>query len=282
MCKKTLLITFLLVSNCYSDIQFHGTKETLETIATIIKNKKSGCYLRFGDGDLNLAHGQGELYQPFNSGVIKQEMREAFVLNDENILKTLPLYCKEFNGLEPHMFPGNHEVSYEQAQYFIARAQPLWGAEMTDVYSHVALSYAAQYESDLCIQFLRFLKSQNCIAFVGNTNIPHELITLLFGETISIIPTPARNSFSAIDQIQGACQEVLRNHDEYKIIILSMGCSGRILAKRLWKEFNNVFIFDFGSLMDALCGWNTRAWIELTNFDREIFFEKLKQKTEFF
>ena len=55
-----------------------------------------------------------------------------------------------------------------------------------------------------------------------------------------------------------------------------MGCSGRALMKRLWNKFDKVFFFDFGSLLDALCGWNTRAWIELTNFEHKKFIEKLE------
>ena len=55
-----------------------------------------------------------------------------------------------------------------------------------------------------------------------------------------------------------------------------MGCSGRVLQKRLYNNHDNIFVFDFGSLMDALCGWNTRAWIELTNFDKDKILEKIK------
>ena len=56
-----------------------------------------------------------------------------------------------------------------------------------------------------------------------------------------------------------------------------MGCAGRILQKRLWHKLDNVFLFDFGSLIDAICGWKTRAWIKLTHFDSEAFIKKLSQ-----
>ena len=54
-----------------------------------------------------------------------------------------------------------------------------------------------------------------------------------------------------------------------------MGCSGRAMQKRIWDNYNNVFLFDFGSLMDALCGDKTRAWIELTNFDKSTILDLL-------
>lgn len=258
-----------LVINTAHGIIFHGTHKTLNEIRKIIDNKQTGCYLRFGDGDLNLAYGVSELCQ-FQSSPLQQEMQEAFSLNHSGILKTLPLHCKEYGGLEEHMFPGNHEVGFEQASQFLNRAQPLWGKEISDIYSPVALAYIATHDVDNCIDFLQFLKSQNCMLFVGNENIPTEIIQTLFGNQIEIIKTPATNAYSAINEIEDHAQKILEHQDhEYKVVIVSMGCSGRILTKRLWKNRKNIFIFDFGSLMDALCGWNTRAWIELTQFDKD-------------
>ena len=46
-----------------------------------------------------------------------------------------------------------------------------------------------------------------------------------------------------------------------------MGCPGRVLAKRIYLQDFNVFLFDSGSLLDALCGWKTRAWMDLAPFD---------------
>jgi hypothetical protein len=54
-----------------------------------------------------------------------------------------------------------------------------------------------------------------------------------------------------------------------------MGCSGRAMQKKIWDNHDNYFLFDFGSLMDALCGWETRAWIEMSNFNREEFIKKI-------
>ena len=42
-----------------------------------------------------------------------------------------------------------------------------------------------------------------------------------------------------------------------------MGCPGRILQKRILKKGFNVYLFDFGSLLDAFNNDNTRLWIDL-------------------
>ena len=46
------------------------------------------------------------------------------------------------------------------------------------------------------------------------------------------------------------------------------------MQKRLWYKLDNVFLFDFGSLIDALCDWNTREWIN----DNTAALNALKQK----
>ena len=264
-----------VVTDLAPKLNFHGTRGTLEKIKQIILSQEKGAYMRFGDGDVVLAYGEHDMMQAANKH-LQYEMRDAFSLNNKNILKTLPIHNKELGTYEAGMFPGNHEANLEQCINFLKRVKPLWNAEITDVYSMVALHYLATVDSDFCIDFLKFIKNQNCVLFVGNENMPDTIRLLLWGPTCKHIKTPSKNAFSAIDRIEQECCENIGNDGKYKVIIIAMGCSGRVLTKRLWSRLDNVFFFDFGSLLDALCGWNTRAWIELTNFDHSQFLAKLK------
>ena len=207
-------------------------------------------------------------------------MREALALNGPTILKTLPLYCKEFKGYEPGMFPGNHESSYQWCLDILNKVSPFWNCAMQDVYSHAALHFAATQYPDYSIDFLKFLKKSNCYIFIGNKNIPKDIIETLFGPNCIFMPTPSEQSYNDIDRIENECLEKIDKNSDYKVIITAMGCSGRILQKRLWQKLGNVFLFDFGSLMDALCGWNTRAWIELTKFDADKFIANLTREVK--
>jgi hypothetical protein len=101
---------------------------------------------------------------------------------------------------------------------------------------------------------------------------------LLFGAQCQYVPTPASNSYSEIDRIESECLAKAEKVGGYKIIVTCMGCSGRALQKRLWHKLDNVFLFDFGSLMDALCGWNTRYWIELVHFNSSDFVRLLEKE----
>lgn len=276
-----VLVSFIqhLQASPFPHLQFHGTHETLNKIISIISHKQKGIYLRFGDGDINLATGCSELMQSVNPR-LQKEMQEAFALQGPTVLKTLPLYCKELHGYEAGMFPGNHEAPLEWCLNILNKAKPLWKHTIQDVYSHVALHFAATQYQDMCVQFLKFLKKSNCCLLVGNENIPTHIKELLFGPQCQFVATPAQQSYNEIDRIEKECLEKIGNTSEYKIIITAMGCSGRALQKRLWNKLDNVFLFDFGSLMDALCGWNTRAWIELAQFDSSKFINILTREVK--
>jgi hypothetical protein len=252
---------------------FYKTKDTISKIKEIIDKEEKGLYLRFGDGDVNLANGNSDSLQSANE-LVKVEMSQAFAINDKNVLRSLPLHCKEY-GLEEGMFPGNHECDKGWADRLLSKVKPFWGGEFGDIYSPVALHFLATVDVKSTIEFLNYMKSKSPVAIIGNENIPSEIISKIFGETCTHIKTPPQNSFSSIDRVESEFKNIYKE-GEYNIIITAMGCSGRVLQKRLYNNHDNIFVFDFGSLMDALCGWNTRAWIELTNFDKDKILEKIK------
>lgn len=274
---RFIFLSLFAFSVYSTELQFHKTQETLDKIVEIISNKQKGAYFRFGDGDLNLAYGDGDSYQTAVHA-LKNEMLEAFALNGPTILKSLPLYCPEFNGWEEGMFPGNHEGPYWWCLNILNRATPIWGGEVTDVYSHAALAFAATTYKEKCLEFLRFFRSIPCCLFVGNRNVPLSIRTLLFGDSCRFIRTPASNSYREMDRIEQECLQYIHTHPGYKVIVTAMGCSGRALQKRLWNKVDDIFLFDFGSLLDGICGWNTRAWLELTGFNAQQFISELSSQ----
>lgn len=254
-------------------MKFYKSEETLDKIKAVISAKEKGAYLRFGDGDVNLANNAGELLQSANPR-LGVEMREAFAINHPNVLKTLPLYSEKYGGLEDGMFDGNHKAPDWWCDDKVNMVRDKWNGEMTDVYSTVALHHLSTMKPQIAAYFLKFIKQHNVSHFIGNENIPRDVVNLLFGVNCIHIKTPTKSSYDSIDSIE---QNFNDNYTagEYSIIVTAMGCSGRALQKRLYNRLDNMFLFDFGSLMDALCGWNTRAWIELTNFNKDEFIKLL-------
>lgn len=256
---------------------FHKSRKTLEKVREIISKKEKGIYLRFGDGEINVAIGKDHRIQK-NSKKLQNEMREAIGLNGPTVMKSLPLNCKEFGGYEEGMFPGNHEWSFHRCVDFLNKVKPLWKQDITDVYSQVALHFSATYNPNYCVRFLKFLRDSNCCVFVGNSNIPSKMRELLFGQHCKFIPVPSQQVYGQIDRIERECLEKISNGDEYKVVVIAMGCTGNILQKRLWRKLDNVFLFNFGSLIDALCGLDSRAWIKLSKFNAEKFLKLLSNE----
>lgn len=257
------------------DFTFHSTEETLNTILEIISKKEKGVYLRLGDGDITLGSGVSELYQDANTA-LSYLMKDAINLRGKNVIKTLPLHNKEWDTLEEGMFPGNHESDAEWCENIIQQFLNISDVSETEFYSTVALSHQAVQNPNNAIKFLKQIRPE-VKYFIGNENIPKNILNILFGENVVHIKTPSRNSFSKFDQIYTTFMEKVADDKDYSVVVTSMGCTGRAMQKKIWDRYDNFFLFDFGSLMDALCGFNTRAWIELTDFNAEEFLENLNK-----
>jgi hypothetical protein len=254
-----------------SSVRIQPPQVTLKACERLILSQERGAYLRFGDGDINLALGQKDLLQEWNSK-LQHEMKEAFALAGDGIIKALPIHCHLFGytpGMQDGMFMGDDQFAEKALlkvfEYFIG----------SPIYSPVALHYLALFSYDECVKFLKFLKHSNPI-LVGNQDIPTEVSKMLFGQTIHV-KSPARSAYQEIDRIEEEVMRALSTRKGYTVISLAMGCSGRVLQKRILLRAPNrdLFLFDFGSLMDAFCGWKTRSWMGLAGVPDNYYEELL-------
>lgn len=256
------------------EVTFYSTNETLDKISNLIETNTPGGYFRFGDGDVSLAMGITELLQQSNPQ-LKEYMIDAMRTKDPNILRTLPLHTKEWDTLEDGMFPGNHECPLDWCEEIYTRFQTITGESNIELYTNVALAHLAIQNPDVAIEFIKKLRTK-VKYFIGNENIPEDLLHTIFNKDIVFIKTPSSNSFSKFESIYEEFVKSIKNDNDYSVVVTSMGCTGRAMQKRIWDNHKNFFLFDFGSLMDSLCGWETRAWMELTNFDKDNFINLLK------
>ena len=255
--------------NC---IRVRTSLETIQQVQQLLSNSIPGAYLRFGDGDVNLLEGKSELLQTANP-LLQKEMKETFELSGDGIVKCLPLYSEKF-GYEKGMAPGIHFAPDDWAANILSRCYKYFIGDR--IYSHVALSYLLVFQRAAGVQFLKFLKSFNPI-FVGNEDVPKRIVHSLFGET-QHIKTPSKASFSQIDRIEKETLDAISAlNRNYTVVVVAMGCSGRILQKRILQSGKPVFLFDFGSALDAICGWNTRAWIDLCGINESFWEDILKE-----
>ncbi|SFL46921.1 hypothetical protein SAMN05421830_102310 [Desulfomicrobium norvegicum] len=236
-----------------------STRETLDECLRLVELEQSGAYLRFGDGDVCIADGEGDLLQEKNSQMTL-EMIEAFSASGPGILKTLPLNSSRF-GMEYGMRPGVHLGADERCDFFLVRCFPYFLGNK--IYNTCALHHQAVVDTEYCIDFLRLLRAKT-ILFVGCCDVPDNVKMLLFG-TAFHVKTPASDSYKDIDRICFESSSFLEESSSFGVVVVAMGCAGRIFINRMLRFSFNVFYFDFGSLLDALCQRETRAWISETS-----------------
>lgn len=246
-------------------VNIESTYATLQTCRQRIEYKTPGAYLRFGDGDIYLAKGHDELLQK-SSQDIAVGMQQALSSCHPGIIKALPLHSHRF-GYEEGMFPGVHLVEDSQADRFLREVVDFFIGRK--IYSAVALHHQFVVNYENALNFLILLK-QNTKLFIGAKDVPSDIKENLFGHAPHI-KTPMANSFSVITEVEQQASDFLLDNQEFGVVVVAMGCSGRILSHRLFStpHGSNFFFFDFGSLLDIFCGWETRAWHSLSGISKE-------------
>ena len=243
--------------------------ETLGELERHIAKRQKGAYMRFGDGDIYLAIGKNDLYQK-GEKLLSEEMNEAFAMRGSGIFKSLIIHSSVY-GYEKEMFFGNHLVTDDEANKLL---RPVYHYFIGyKIYSPVALHYAAAYHTELANSFLKLLKS-HAILFIGNEDVPEEITTKLFGK-VKHVKTPSKHSYTRIDEIEMEAKKELEKENKFGVVIVSMGCSGRVLIKRLYCNNKNIFYFDFGSLLDGIIGNYTRTWLKKTDIDYNLLLKDI-------
>jgi len=232
--------------------------ETLEACRERIEKQMTGVYLRFGDGEINVLEG-GNTIAEKGTPAFAAEMKQVFSMGGPGVLKSLPLHSRRF-GLWPGMKPGVHENPDDWAESMLARTYPFFVGER--IYSHVALCYLAVFDRACAVNFLTFLKRTRPL-FVGNRDISEDVLRGLFGE-FGRVGAPPRDSYREIDRIlQETRSRIRANGAAFQVVVMAMGCAGRVVAKRILADNSlRVFFFDLGSIMDAFNQNTTRAWME--------------------
>lgn len=239
------------------NIRLATSKDTLQSIENTIANQKKGAYLRFGDGDIYLMLGKDELLNKANVQLSK-DLKRAMKSTIGTLHKGIPIHS-EWYGYEPGMTLGMHLVTNQEASKYLKATYKL--LQTNTIYTPVALHYTAVFQPEICASFLKFLKKQQPV-FVGNENVAPHLIEKLFGA--EHIKTPAVNSYQEFHRIEKELVQTLQNRNkDFDVVVVAMGCPGRALQQRILEKGFNVYLFDFGSLLDAFNNDNSRDWIDI-------------------
>ncbi|SEA88913.1 protein of unknown function [Flavobacterium gillisiae] len=244
------------------NVKIVSPDNTLDEIEQCILDAKKGAYLRFGDGDVFLFKNVLDSYQ-VNSKALSIEMGECFSVSGQNVFKCLAIHSDYF-GFSEEMSEDNHKNNDEFAlKLFLDTYKYFIGS---NIYSPVALHFMAAINVKRANFFLKTLKSKTKI-FIGNEQVNEQMKIHLFGQKTIHIKTPVKNAYSEIDRIEYEALKFISENEGFFVICVAMGCSGRPLIKRIWNKKYNVFLFDFGSLLDGILGNNSRKWLEINDIN---------------
>jgi hypothetical protein len=251
-------INRIIENEIVPNVSIISAEETLSQLELFIYNNQKGVYMRFGDGDIFLLKNVDDGYQK-KSDLLSKEMSEALSLSGPNIFKCLAIHSDLF-GYSEGMIGGNHKnkdsfalkLFKDSYKYFVGSA----------IYSPVALHFIATENPVRANMFLKLLKSKMAV-FIGNENIKSNTLNLLFGQKVIHVKTPSINAYSEIDRIEDEAIASIEILGHFSVVCVAMGCSGRPLMKRLWKANHNIFLFDFGSLLDGIDGNDSRSWLKM-------------------
>lgn len=251
-----------------NSINFVNCKNTINEINNFIKNKKSGMYLRFGDGDFNLAENLDDLLAKANNN-LKEMMLDSMSIRNDNVFMCIPHHCKEINTLEEGMYPGNHEYPYNYIERFLRILKSKNNNLPEKIYTNVALSYCSVYYPDLVIELHKQIKQYNVI-YIGNYLYSDDFLKKLFGENIDRINTNSNNAFEQFNFVMNELNKLIVEKfkkDKYFVIIIASGCASRAFSFDIYSKFfinnYNFFLFDYGSLLDYLYGLKSRVYMDL-------------------
>ena len=247
--------------------QYISCVETIQTILAFMQNKRPGMYLRYGDGDFNIASGKDDMLA-ISTPTLQHWMQESMKISNEHVMTCIPHHCKKIGTLEEGMYGGNHEYPLSMVEEFINVLRTIRHVTPIILYTNVALSYCSSHHPDLVIQMHKEIKKNN-VLYIGNDMYSTEFLNKLFG-LLDRIHTPQRDSYAEHDRIFAefdTLYETKYKGLDYFIVIMAAGCGGRAISGELYsiyfKNNPNFFIFDYGSLLDCLWGYQSRAYMEL-------------------
>jgi hypothetical protein len=263
-----------------SKISFINCEDTLNEIITSIDNKRPGIYLRFGDGDFNLAQNMDDMLAKSNISLSK-EMLYSMSIRDDRVMICIPHHCKQLNTVEEDMKPGNHEYDFTSITGFLNILKFSNPCLPTKIYTNVALTHYSTKNPDIVIHLHKVIRKHKVI-FIGNYKYKEDFLIKLFGKNLIRLFTNDNNSYQQRDRIMNEIDIIMKEHiekNEYVVIIMAAGCASRAFSGIIYnKHFisrPNFYVFDYGSLLDYLFGFISRECYKINPPDREYILKNL-------
>jgi len=255
-----------------SKIEFINCELTINKIIVDIAESRAGIYLRFGDGDFNLAQNKDDMLAKSNMQ-LSRDMLNSMSIRDNRVMICIPHHAKELKTVEKLMCPGYHEYDMKFVNHCLSVlhfSNPLMPQK---IYTNIALSYCAVETPEVVTKLHAAIK-QHKVIFIGNYKYSEEFLLKLFGNNLIRIFTNDNNAYQQKNKILKELDIIMNEHikNEYFVIIMAAGCASRAFSGTIYKQYfiskPNFYIFDYGSLLDYLYGFVSREYLKIHPPDR--------------
>lgn len=233
-------------------------KETKALFNSYIKNPEPFYFVRFGDGDLTLMKGANKEQRHKNSPMLTKELREALNIVDAGY----------------HVSSTAGSFNDGSGSYFWIKRRDLRALLDNDLRKiwqelrgdpdegYHALIFQYTFEKDP-LWFIKFVEEifydKKTLLIAGEPLCNKPLIEKMFNVTNTISFKGVRNAYYELDNKMDL---ILEKISECDIILPVVGMATRVLAKRLWQDYQirDKYLIDIGVTMDALAEAQHRGW----------------------
>jgi glycosyltransferase involved in cell wall biosynthesis len=220
-------------------LAFISAEETLRQVMNCLEAKKPGAYLRFGRADIDAALGTQSPALKLPDALIL-EIRKSFLLSGENIFKALHVECPALNL--PFMARASG-ISNREAINRLSAVGPCFLD--LPVYSYIAFSHNV-LQLDLLEQFFESIKACRPILVFREGDIAGLALEKL--APFLSITAAGEDIYKNILSLEEKVWKAVSVTNEFPLVILALGMTGRLLIKRLIKRGFPGFLLDLDNL----------------------------------
>ena len=222
-----------------------STKKTFKVLNKKLDNRKRFAYLRYGDGRIMMMDGwKGEQSDHFYSPKLREELIDSIQIEDEDYMISVGCGYKMEKGMKGSVF--GRFTNDDKLQEIVSNY-----ANQDRFYNFIALHYYSLFKPELLIEFFKKIRERRVVIAGGE----HLRKTAGYFKA-EFVSAPKTDAYKEIEAIY---KNIFEKKPE--VVILGLGMCSAVLQKWIFQEGREVITLDFGSLLDAMLGIQSRGWI---------------------